>query len=175
MATKNHQRSHTIENTFVHDQCEKIYNRIDHRARHKFLHIGWRAFACYQCEKTFSHSCNLGEHKLTHSGHKPYLSKSHLLVYWYQGCGSVCVLWMNLVLDFFLNIFLSCFLILLIFALVLYPIFSLVIVLFGQTWSLSSYLFSLVYSIVLNIVTYHKIIYTLLIYNLWLESPRDSR
>ncbi|XP_037623362.1 zinc finger and SCAN domain-containing protein 2-like isoform X2 [Sebastes umbrosus] len=68
--------THTGENYFKCDTCEKVFKYKSHLQAHLIIHTGEKPFPCETCGGTFSSSGNLKVHMRTHTGEKPYTCKT---------------------------------------------------------------------------------------------------
>ncbi|XP_074489255.1 uncharacterized protein LOC141766350 isoform X3 [Sebastes fasciatus] len=74
--SKIHSNTHTGENYFKCDTCEKVFKYKSHLQIHLIKHTGEKPYSCKTCGGTFSSSSNLKAHMRTHTGEKPFTCKT---------------------------------------------------------------------------------------------------
>jgi uncharacterized Zn-finger protein len=67
-----HKRTHTGENPYECDVCNKRFTCLGSLTIHQRKHTGEKPYECKVCRKRFSQSGHLAFHKRTHTGDKPY-------------------------------------------------------------------------------------------------------
>lgn len=58
--------------------CNMLFTRLEHLARHKRKHTGERPFTCPHCAKNFSRLDNLRQHKQTVHAYESFVGKDHV-------------------------------------------------------------------------------------------------
>ncbi|GIY05213.1 hypothetical protein CEXT_672351 [Caerostris extrusa] len=67
-----HVRTHTGDNPYQCNKCDKFFSYRYQLRDHNYIHTGEKPYSCGQCDKSFSSKNSLSKHLRIHSGVRPY-------------------------------------------------------------------------------------------------------